>query len=493
LVDLIRHSADKLFPGMELIDASRFRILRNAEIELDEEEESLREAVAEALQQRRFQPVVRMDLAPDANPALRQGLMERFELRDDDVYEVPGLLDYTGLFQIASLDAPALRDPHWVPLPPPRLPNEELDIYAAIRSGDLLLHHPYESFDMSVEDFISDAAVDPHTVAIKMTVYRVGDDTPFVRSLIHAAEAGKQVACVIELKARFDEARNLLWAEELQKAGAHVTYGVLGLKTHTKVALVVRKEGADLRCYAHIGTGNYHVKTARLYTDVGLLTCDPVITADVVNLFHYLTGCARTPRFEKLLVAPLNMRQRFLDGIEREIEHQRAGRPARIIAKMNQVEDLDMARALAAASQAGVPVDLIVRGFCCLVPGVPGWTENVRVRSIIGRFLEHSRIFFFANGQADPLAGEYFIGSADWMHRNLSGRVEAATPVEDRTARERLWEILDICLQDQRQAWLMQPDGSYVRSQPADDATGPAAVGTHAWFMDLARRRAPTG
>ncbi len=492
LEDLIRHSTDKLFPGMELIDASQFRILRNAEIELDEEEESLREAVTEALQQRRFQPVVRMDLAPDANPALRQGLMERFELGDDDVYEVPGLLDYTGLFQIAGLDLPNLRDPHWSPLPPPRLPNEELDIYAAIRSGDLLLHHPYESFDMSVEDFISDAAVDPHAVAIKMTVYRVGDDTPFVRSLINAAEAGKQVACVIELKARFDEARNLLWAEELQKAGAHVTYGVMGLKTHTKVALVVRKEGHDLRCYAHIGTGNYHVKTARLYTDVGLLTCDPVITADVVNLFHYLTGCSRTPRFEKLLVAPLNMRQRFLDGIEREIEHHRAGRPARIVAKMNQVEDLEMARALSAASQAGVSIDLIVRGFCCLVPGVPGWTENVRVRSIIGRFLEHSRIFHFANGQDDPLAGEFFIGSADWMHRNLSGRVEAATPVTDRTARERLWEILDICLRDRRQAWLMQSDGSYVRSQPAEDATGPAAVGTHAWLMDLTRRRAPT-
>jgi len=493
LEELIRHSTDQLFPGMELVDASRFRILRNAEIELDEEEESLREAVTEALQQRRFQPVVRMDLAPDANPALRQGLMERFELRDNDVYEVPGLLDYTGLFQIAGLDAPALRDPPWTPLPPPRLPNEELDIYAAIRAGDLLLHHPYESFDMSVEDFISDAALDPHAVAIKMTVYRVGDDTPFVRSLIRAAEAGKQVACVIELKARFDEARNLLWAEALQKAGAHVTYGVMGLKTHTKVALVVRQEGHELRSYAHIGTGNYHVKTARLYTDVGLLTCDPVITADVVNLFHYLTGCSRAPRFQKLLVAPLNMRQRFLDGIEREIAHQRAGRPARIIAKMNQVEDLDIARALAAASQAGVPIDLIVRGFCCLLPGIPGWTENVRVRSLIGRFLEHSRIFFFANGQDDPLAGEYFIGSADWMHRNLSGRVEAATPVEDRTARERLWEILDIGLRDQRQAWLMQPDGTYVQSHPAEDATGPAVLGTHAWMMDLARRRAPTG
>ena len=491
LEDLIRHSTDKLFPGMDLVDATLFRILRNAEMELDEEEESLREAVTEALQQRRFQPVVRMDLGPQANPMLRQGLMERFELTETDVYELPGLLDYTGLFQIAGLDAPALRDPHWTPLPPPRLPEEGMDLFAAIQAGDVLLHHPYDSFDLSVEDFISNASIDPQTVAIKMTVYRVGDDTPFVRSLIRAAEAGKQIACVIELKARFDEARNLLWAEELQKVGAHVTYGVMGLKTHTKVALVVRKEGHDLRCYAHIGTGNYHVKTARLYTDVGLLTCNPAITADVVNLFHYLTGCSRTPQFQKLLIAPINMRQRFLENIQREIEHQQAGRPARIIAKMNQVEDMEMARALAAASQAGVAIELIVRGFCCLKPGVPGWTENVRVRSIIGRFLEHSRIFYFANGQTDQLAGEFFIGSADWMHRNLSGRVEAATPVEDRAARERLWEILDIALRDSRQAWLMQPDGSYVQSHPAADATGPAALGTHTWLMDLTRRRAP--
>lgn len=491
LEDLIRHSADKLFPGMELVNATLFRILRNAEVELDEEDDdSLREVVAEALQQRRFEPVVRLDLAPDAHPALRQGLMERFELESDEVYALPGLLDYTGLFQIAGLDVPVLRDPVWNPLPPIRIPNEEVDIYAVIRSGDLLLHHPYECFDTSVEDFIGDAATDPQTVAIKMTVYRIGDDTPFVQSLIRAAEAGKQVACVIELKARFDEERNLRWAKDLEKVGAHVTYGVLGLKTHTKVALVVRKESGGLRCYAHIGTGNYHIKTARLYTDVGLLTCDPLITTDVVNLFHYLTGFSRTPQFKKLLIAPINMRQRFLAAIEREIEHHRAGRPARIVAKMNQVEDLAMGQALAAASQAGVPIDLIVRGFCCLIAGVPGWTETVRVRSIIGRFLEHSRIFHFANGQEDPLEGEFIIGSADWMHRNLSGRVEAATPVEDRTARERLWEILDICLRDERQAWLMQPDGSYVQSQPSAEATGPAALGTHAWLMDLTRHRA---
>lgn len=491
LDELIRYRTDQLFPGMECVNATLFRILRNAEVELDEDDDdSLREVVAEALQQRRFEPVVRLDLTPDAHPALRQGLMERFELEPSEVYELDGLLDYTGLFQIAGIDLPALRDPPWQPLPPPRLPNEDVDIFSVIRAGDLLLHHPYECFDTSVEDFISDAAVDPQTVAIKMTVYRVGDDTPFVQSLIRAAKAGKQVACVIELKARFDEERNLRWAKQLEKVGAHVTYGVLGLKTHTKVALVVRKEGAGLRCYTHIGTGNYHMKTAKLYTDVGLLTCAPVITADVVNLFHYLTGAARTPHYRELLIAPINMRQQFLQRIEREIENHRAGRPARIIAKMNQVEDLEMGQALAAASQAGVPIDLIVRGFCCLIAGVPGWTETVRVRSIIGRFLEHSRIFHFANGQENPVDGEFIIGSADWMHRNLSGRVEAATPVADRTAREQLWEILAVCLADQRQAWLMQPDGSYRQCQPAPDATGPAAEGTHAWMMELTRQRA---
>jgi polyphosphate kinase len=327
-------------------------------------------------------------------------------------------------------------------------------------------------------------------VAIKMTVYRVGDDTPFVRSLIKAAEAGKQVACVIELKARFDEARNLHWAEELEKVGAHVAYGVLGLKTHTKMALAVRKELHGLRCYVHIGTGNYHSKTARLYTDVGLFSCDQALTADVVNLFHYLTGRSLTPQFQKLLVAPINMRQRFLEMIEREIEHRKAGRFARIIAKLNQLEDLEICRALSSASQAGVPVDLVVRGFCCLLPGVPGWTDNVRVRSVIGRFLEHSRIFYFANGESDPLAGTFYIGSADWMFRNLSHRVEAATPIEDRNLRDRLWEILDVCLRDDRQAWDLWSDGTYAQRQPRGESHESATLGTHPWMMEQTRRRA---
>lgn len=492
LEDLIRHNAFKLFPGMEIVSATLFRILRNAEVELEDDEgDSLRDVVTDALRQRRFEPVVRVDFAPGADPRVRQALMERFELAEGDAFESKGLLDYPDLFQIAALDVPDLRDPPWTPRLPLRLADPNVPVTAAIDAGNILVHHPYESFDASVERFIDEAADDPQTLAIKMTVYRVGDDTPFVRSLIRAAEAGKQVACVIELTARFDEARNLHWAQELEKVGAHVTFGVLGLKTHTKVALVVQKHGADLRCYAHIGTGNYHVKTARLYTDVGLLTREPVLTTDVVNLFHYLTGFSRAPQFHKLLVAPINMRQRFLAMIEREIEHHRAGRPARIVGKINQLDDVEIAQALCAASRAGVPIDLLVRGFCCLRAGVPGWTENIRVRSIIGRFLEHSRIFYFANGEDDPLAGEYYIGSADWMLRNLSRRVEAAAPVEDRSLRERLWDILQASLADQHQAWDMQPDGTYLQARPGEGVIGPAAAGTHAWLMELASHRTP--
>ena len=323
-----------------------------------------------------------------------------------------------------------------------------------------------------------------------MTVYRVGDDTPFVRSLIKAAEAGKQVACVIELKARFDEERNLHWATELERAGAHVTVGDFALKTHAKVALVVRKEAGGLRSYAHIGTGNYHVRTARLYSDVGLLTCDPAITRDVVNLFHHLTGRSEPPAFERLLVAPKTMRRRVIELITREAEHQRAGRSARIIAKMNQVEDPETIAALCEASRAGVPIDLIVRGFCCLRAGIPGFSESIRVRSVIGRFLEHSRIFYFAAGSADPLEGEFFIGSADWMFRNLSHRVEVVTPVFAHSAREQLWEILDVSLSDQRQAWVMTSDGQYSQLRPDTDAEGPESVGTHQTLMTLTRRRA---
>ncbi|MFO1407171.1 MAG: polyphosphate kinase 1 [Steroidobacteraceae bacterium] len=489
LQEVIRHNAARLFPGATIEEATLFRVSRNADIAIEEDgDNSIRELVEEHVRQRRFQPVVRLEFGAPLHAEIRTSLMERFDLRDADVYELPGLLDYTTLSEIASLPWPDLRYPPWTPMVPPGF-DPGGDIFAAIRAGDVLVHHPYESFDATVERFIRDAADDPATTTIKMTVYRLGDDTPFVRSLIRAAENGKQVACLVELKARFDEERNLHWANELQKAGDHVIYGVRGLKTHTKLAMVVRREGDGLRTYAHIGTGNYHVKTARLYTDFGLFTCDAAITRDVVKLFHHLTGYSRGPEFERLLVAPNGMRERFIALIDREAEHARAGRPARIVAKMNQLEDLPVCEALTRASQAGVRIDLLVRGFCCLRPGVAGWTENVRVRSIVGRFLEHGRVFWFQNGMADPLDGDFYIGSADWMDRNLSRRIEAVAPVEPRVLRERLWEVIEVQLEDRRNAWELAADGSYRR--PADDpeATETGRDGTHVTLMKRTRSR----
>ena len=489
LHEVIRENAHKLYAGMRLTAPTLFRLTRDAEVEVeDDADQDLRELVKEQVRRRRYEPAVRLELEPGADPRLRRILQDRLALTDADIYEVKGELDYTSLFQIAALDRAHLRDVPWVPVVPPRLDAAET-IFDVISAGDLLVHHPYESFDESVERFISAAADDPQTMAVKVTVYRVGDDTPFVRSLIRAAEAGKQVACIIELKARFDEERNLHWASELERAGAHVTVGDASLKTHAKVALVVRREADGVRCYAHIGTGNYHVRTARLYTDVGLFTCDPALTADAVNLFHHLGGRSVTPAFKRLLVAPTTMRERFLELIAREADHSRAGRPARIVAKMNQLEDQAIVAALCEASRAGVPIDLIVRGFCCFRPGVPGHSDTVRVRSVIGRFLEHSRIFYFASGQEAPLDGEFFIGSADWMFRNLSSRVEVVAPVASREARERLWETLDILLRDERQAWQMDANGEYTRLQPAGPGSGPEQLGTHQTLMDLTTRR----
>ena len=490
LDQVIAANAERLFPGMVIRSASLFRVCRDAEVELEDdgEKESKRALVERELLQRRFEPVVRLEVQPNADPRMVSELKQRFSLTSDDIYEMSALLDYTTLFEIAGLELEPLRDPSWTPLPPVGLEAVEGDIFSAIRAGDILLHQPYDSFYAGVERFIREAADDPLTVSIKMTVYRVGDDTPFVQSLIRAAEAGKQVACVIELNARFDEERNLHWSRELEKVGAHVMFGVTGLKTHSKTALVVRKEDTGMHCYAHIATGNYHTRTARLYEDVGLLTADPAITGDVVTLFHYLTGRSRTPSFPTVLVAPMRMRSRFVELIEREIENHREGRPARIVCKMNQLEDPEICLLLSKASQAGVPIDLIVRGLCCLAPGVPELTENIRIRSIVGRYLEHSRIFHFAAGSDDPLEGEFLIGSGDWMHRNLSERVEAAVPIVDERLRARLWEILDVCLVDRRNAWELQPDGSYVQLWPESE-DGPGSEGAHATMMRLALAR----
>jgi polyphosphate kinase len=490
LIDLICHNLDDLFPNMVVVNVMPFRITRNADVERDEEDAAdLLEMIEEEVRRRRFEAVVRLEHGPNPNPWMLEFLMTELELAEDDVYEVGDDLDFTGLKAITDLNLPALRYEPWAPVIPAPLTDEEGDIFSLIRQGDILVHHPYESFSASVERFVRAAANDPNVLAIKMTVYRTGDDSPFVKTLIRAAERGKQVACLVELKARFEEERNILWAQTLEKVGVHVVYGIVGLKTHTKTVLVVRREPEGLRCYVHIGTGNYNVQTARLYTDLSLLTCRPDLTEDVVELFNYLTGRSLKSASRKLLVAPIDMKQRFLELIQRESDERQQGRPGRIIAKMNSLEDRGICRALYRASQAGVEIDLIVRGFCCLKPGVPGLSDHIRVISVIGRFLEHSRIFYFRGGAEDPLDGQFFIGSADWMYRNLLARVEAVTPVESRPLREKCWEILDILLRDQRQAWDMQPDGTYVQRTPAPGAGPSETRGTHAYMMELAKQR----
>ena len=492
LYDIIRGNLHQLYGDMEITHTAIMRLTRDAEVEPLEHEEArdFRAAVKEEIRQRRYEPVVRLEFGPGADPVMKEGLRERFHLSPLEVYDLDEDVDYTTLFELVGLSFPELRDPVWTPLRPAWLHHGVNAIFTAIQSGDLLVHHPYESFDATVEQFISSAADDPHTVSIKMTAYRIGDNTPFVHSLIRAAEQGKQVACVMEIKARFDEERNLHWAAELERAGAHVTFGVSGLKTHVKTALVVRKEHGGLRCYAHIGTGNYNVTTAHLYADVGLFTCDPFLTHEVVNLFHYLTGQADIRSGSALLVAPLTMRPRLLELIDREAEHKRSGRPARIVAKMNQLEDPEIIEALCQASEAGVAIDLIIRGFCCLRPGVSGRSENIHIRSIVGRFLEHSRIFYFANGSENPADGNYFIGSADWMFRSLSKRIEMVTPVLAADPKQRLWEILDICLRDERQAWVMKADGTYLQKHRKQGSNGREGLGTQQILMDVARARA---
>jgi polyphosphate kinase len=486
LTELVRRHLGDLFAGLETHDQTLFRITRDAEVDWEgEPSESVREVVAERIRLRRYEPTVRIEFGPNPDPTLREILLSLLDLTEQEAYDLPGPFDFNTLWTLAGLDLPDLRDPPWTPRVPAAMRSESIPLVNVMRHGDMLVHVPYESFDASVERFIREGTADPSTLGVKMTVYRVGDDTPFVKWLVMAAESRKQVACVIELKARFDENRNLHWADALLKVGAHVSFGVLELKIHAKVALVVRQESDGLRCYCHIGTGNYNQKTARLYEDLGLFTCDPVITGDVVQLFHYLTGRALTPKFARLLVAPWNMRERFIALIRREVEHHKAGRPARIVAKMNQLEDKQVCEALVSASREGLPIDLVIRGFCCLRPGVPGQTETVRVRSIIGRFLEHSRIFYFANGASDPCNGDFYIGSGDWMERNLSSRVEVVTPVVAPALRKRLWEILDINLTDCRQAWVMTPSGEYQRLEPRPEASAPEVDGTQATLMRL--------
>jgi polyphosphate kinase len=470
LADMIRNNLDALFPGMKIRQHAYFRVTRSAGIQKDDLETlNLLQSVEADLKQRKFARAVRLEIEQDASPVILRWLQDKLNLDSMDVYERAGDVEYTSLFELAGLDRPELKEKAWRGVIPPRLSAESgadkspANFFAAIRKQDVLVHHPYESFHASVEKFIALAAADPDVVTIKQTLYRTSPDSPFIESLIKAAESGKQVACLVELRARFDEDRNVRFARQLEKAGVHVAYGVVGLKTHCKTSLVVRRESKGLRCYAHLGTGNYHPKTAQLYTDVGLLTCDPEITGDLVNLFNYLTGLSAGQKYERLLVAPFNMRAKFDAMIEREIQNARKGKPARIYAKINSMEDREVTERLYAASQAGVKITLIVRGFCCLRPGVPGLSENIRVMSVVGRFLEHSRVFHFAAGREDELDGEWYIGSADWMYRNLSNRVEVGVPVEDAEARGRLLRIFEIMRRDHRCAWDLNADGTYTR------------------------------
>ena len=499
LTDLIHHNLHHLFEGMDIQEIEPFRVSRNAAVgSSDEDAEDLLEVVNEELRQRRFADVVRLEVDDAPFRPLNQYLIQEMDLQEQDVYEMPGELDYNDLWVVhGTADIPELKYEPWTPITPPRLADEDASIFSVIRSGDVMVHHPYESFSKSVERFISEACTDPKVIAIKLTLYRTAKDSPFIPDLIRAAEEGKQVVVLVELKARFDEERNVQLARRLEKAGIHVVYGVVGLKTHTKTSLVVRQEGEGLRTYAHIGSGNYNSKTANLYTDLGLFTCDPRLTNDLVQMFHFLTGRSIQKDFKHLLIAPTNMRRRFTEMIDREIEHAKAisakgGDPLtapagpHIIAKMNSLEDQMLCRKLYEASSAGVRIDLIVRGFCCLRPGVPGLSENIRVTSVIGRFLEHSRIYYFRNAAADPVDGECYTGSADWMYRNLNNRVECITPIYDTAHKRRLLDLLDIMAADQRQCWDMQPDGTYTQ-RAADDDRAPEAVGTHRTLMDLTR------
>lgn len=477
LEQVIAHNLATLFPGMNIQEYYAFCVTRDNDLTLEEDEaEDLLLAIEQELRKRRMGgSIVRLEIQDSMPEGLRTVLLEEMDLTEADVYEAPGLLGLRDLMSFLELPLPDLKDLSWssaVPRPffeasnPSReIAEADRGLFAVIRQQDLMVHHPYHSFSRTVQRFITEAAYDPDVLAIKMTMYRTSGDSPILNALIAAAENGKQVAVLMEIKARFDEANNINWARKLESTGVHVVYGLVGLKTHTKVVLVVRRENGRIRRYVHIGTGNYNSKTARIYTDIGLLSCRDDLGADLTDLFNYLTGYSRQNRYRKLLVAPVSLRDRMTALIQREADHARQGNHARIVAKMNALIDPQIIVELYRASQAGVQVDLIVRGMCCLRPGIPGISENIRVVSIVGRFLEHSRIFYFHNAGQE----EIFIGSADWMQRNLDRRVEAVVPIEDRAIVKDLQEILGIMLADNRQAWDLQPDGRYIQRSPTAD------------------------
>jgi polyphosphate kinase len=486
LEQLIAHNLESLFPGMNIQGCFTFRVTRNADISVAEDEaDDLLQAIEEGLRKRRKGgSTVRVEVDSAMPNQIRRMLQEELEVTARDIYEVNGMLGLGDLMSFLSLSAPELKDPPWNAIVPSYLRRLKVNddggnFFNLIAEKDFLVHHPYQSFSDTVERFINCAATDSKVLAIKMTLYRTTGDSHILKALIKAAENGKQVSVLIELKARFDEQNNINLARKLEQAGVHVVYGLVGLKTHTKVVLVVRREDEKIKRYVHIGTGNYNAKTSKLYTDVGLFSCNPDLGADLTDLFNYLTGYSQQRSYRKLLVSPVNTRELFDRLIQQEIDHCQAGKTGRIVFKMNALVDPKMIANLYRASQAGVSIDAIVRGMCCLRPGIPGVSENIRVISIIGRFLEHSRIYYFQNGGDATV----LIGSADWMTRNLDRRVEVITPIEDPEISSDLQEILGIMLADNRQAWDMQPDGTYKQRCPQ---SGTEELSTQQVLMEMA-------
>jgi polyphosphate kinase len=489
LENLVAANLNLLFPDVEVVEDATFRVTRNAEVRRNEEiAEDLIEMVEEVLEERRFATVVRLEVEADTSDRILDVLTTQLGVNPREVFELPAPLDYRDFMQLTGLDRPELKMSPWTPQPHPRLASrhgeQPRDIFEEIRCDDILIHHPYHSFTDTVQRFIDEAANDPNVLAIKAAIYRTASESKIISSLIDAADNGKQVAVMVELKARFDEEDNLEWAKTLEEEGIHVAYGTIGYKTHTKTTLVVREEDDGVELYSHVGTGNYHSETAKHYEDLGLLTANPNIGQDLVKLFNYFTGHSLHEDYRELLIAPGNMRERFVELIRREANHAREGRDARIVAKVNRLEDPEIVSELYRASHAGVDIDLLVRDICRLRPGIDGVSETINVLSTVGRFLEHSRVFYFRDGGAE----RYYIGSADWMERNLDNRVEAVTPIHDPDLQERLQEILEVCLADNWNCWEMQPGGSYVQRTPDDDEPVRRAQET---FMQQARFDTP--
>jgi polyphosphate kinase len=484
LEDVIAHFLPWLFPDMDIVESGFFRVTRDADFEVSDEADDLLEAVELELRRRRFGDAVRVEVSDSMSPEIRAGILEGLDAQKDQLYPIAGLLDMADLAELARLERPDLKDDPWLAVTQPRI--TELGTSAAffeeIRRGDILVHHPYESFTTSFEAFVRGAGKDRNVLGLKTTVYRTSDETPLVPALIDAAEEGKQTVCLVELKARFDEHRNIEWSRALERAGVHVVYGFPNLKIHAKATLVVRREGDELRRYVHVGTGNYHALNARTYEDFGLFTADSEISADVADLFNYMTGFGRPRRFRKLLTAPFALRARLIEEIRAVAQAAEAGKHAKIRIKVNALTDEAVIEELYEASEAGAEIDIVARGVCSLRPGVPGMSENIRVRSILGRFLEHSRVFILEAGKKST----YLLGSADLMPRNLDHRLEIVAPVEDSYAQQRLSSVFDALLSDNSQAWELRADGTWERLRPVKDERPKPA---HAALMRSARAR----